>query len=86
MKAIFAIANQHAANVIEDACHAIGGFVETGTHKDPVGSCRYSSASAFSFHPVKTVAMGEGGAITTNDEEVARTHAAPQTPRVTVPV
>lgn len=71
MKAIFAIANQHAANVIEDACHAIGGFVETGTHKDPVGSCRYSSASAFSFHPVKTVAMGEGGAITTNDEEVA---------------
>lgn len=57
--------------MVEDACHAIGSFVATGELRDPVGSCRYSSAAAFSFHPVKTIAMGEGGAITTNDEEVA---------------
>lgn len=71
MTEIFTLANQHGAHVVEDACHAIGGFVGTDKHKDPVGSCRYSLASTFSFHPVKTIAMGEGGAITTNDEQVA---------------
>ncbi|MCR6631141.1 MAG: UDP-4-amino-4,6-dideoxy-N-acetyl-beta-L-altrosamine transaminase [Magnetospirillum sp.] len=49
--------------LVEDACHAIGTRVE-GV---PVGACAASEMACFSFHPVKTVAMGEGGAVTTND-------------------
>ncbi|MEI6986743.1 MAG: DegT/DnrJ/EryC1/StrS family aminotransferase, partial [Rhodospirillaceae bacterium] len=44
-----------------------GGGGEVGA----VGDCRWSDFTAFSFHPVKTVAMGEGGAVTTNDLEAA---------------
>lgn len=55
--------------VIEDACHALGGFYEDGS---PVGGCAYSDMAAFSFHPVKPVTTGEGGAVTTNDNELAR--------------
>ena len=52
--------------LLADACHSIGGSWE----KRPVGSL--ALMSAFSFHPVKHVATGEGGAITTNDSELAR--------------
>ncbi len=58
--------------VIEDACHALGG-----SHRGPsgamlpVGSCAYGEMAVFSFHPVKTIAMGEGGAITTNSDALA---------------
>jgi len=51
------------AVLIEDACHAIGGVYEDGS---PVGKPRYASMAAFSFHPVKHIAAGEGGAVTTN--------------------
>lgn len=61
------IAARHGLNVVEDACHAIGGRHDG--HK--VGDCAHSAMAAFSFHPVKTVAMGEGGAITTNDDALA---------------
>ncbi len=57
------------AAVIEDACHALGGRYEDGT---PVGGCSYSEMTVFSFHPVKPITSGEGGAITTNDGELAR--------------
>ncbi|MDZ3837747.1 MAG: UDP-4-amino-4,6-dideoxy-N-acetyl-beta-L-altrosamine transaminase [Rhodospirillales bacterium] len=55
--------------VIEDACHALGA---ASAHAGPpmpghVGDCRASAMTVFSFHAVKTVTMGEGGAITTND-------------------
>ncbi len=53
--------------VIEDAAHAIGASTADG----PVGSCAHSDMTIFSFHPVKTVTTGEGGAITTNDDELA---------------
>ena len=59
--------------IVEDACHALGG-----AHKGPanamvpVGSCAFSDMATFSFHPVKTAAMGEGGALTTNDPTLAR--------------
>lgn len=54
------------ARIIEDASHAIGSHYADGS---PVGSCRHSAATVFSFHPVKTMTTGEGGAITTNDRD-----------------
>jgi dTDP-4-amino-4,6-dideoxygalactose transaminase len=53
--------------VIEDAAHAIGAHTPDG----PVGNCAHSDACVFSFHPVKTVTTGEGGAVTTNSAELA---------------
>jgi len=53
--------------VIEDAAHALGASTPDG----PVGNCARSDACVFSFHPVKTVTTGEGGAVTTNSEELA---------------
>jgi len=53
--------------IIEDASHAIGSRYKNGKH---VGSCCFSDMTIFSFHPVKTIATGEGGAITTNNEEL----------------
>ncbi|MBT3911041.1 MAG: UDP-4-amino-4,6-dideoxy-N-acetyl-beta-L-altrosamine transaminase [Rhodospirillaceae bacterium] len=58
--------------IVEDACHALGGVHKAANGEwVPVGSCAYSEMSIFSFHPVKTVAMGEGGAVTTNDDHLA---------------
>ena len=59
-----ALAQRHQLKVIEDAAHAIGSCYADGS---PVGNCRYSDATIFSFHPVKTLTTGEGGAIMTND-------------------
>ena len=64
MAAIAKIAARHGMIVIEDACHALGTTLNSG---GVVGDCRHSAMAAFSFHPVKTIAMGEGGAVTTND-------------------
>ncbi|MGB0683990.1 MAG: UDP-4-amino-4,6-dideoxy-N-acetyl-beta-L-altrosamine transaminase [Magnetovibrionaceae bacterium] len=58
--------------LIEDACHALGGaWQERSDDWAKVGSCKRSALAAFSFHPVKTIAMGEGGAVTTRDEALA---------------
>lgn len=54
--------------VIEDAAHALGGTLPGG---HAVGSCAFSDMCCFSFHPVKPVTTGEGGAVTTNDPELA---------------
>jgi dTDP-4-amino-4,6-dideoxygalactose transaminase len=53
--------------IIEDAAHALGAYTPDG----PVGNCARSDACVFSFHPVKTVTTGEGGAVTTNSPEIA---------------
>jgi UDP-4-amino-4,6-dideoxy-N-acetyl-beta-L-altrosamine transaminase len=53
--------------VIEDAAHAIGSQYADGSY---VGNCKYSDLTAFSFHPVKTITTGEGGAITTNSKDL----------------
>ena len=55
--------------VIEDAAHALGGTYSSG---EPIGSCAYSDATIFSFHPVKLITTGEGGAVLTNDPVLAR--------------
>ena len=63
MKTIGALAKQYGFKVIEDASHAIGAKYLG----EPVGNCRYSDITVFSFHPVKIVTSGEGGVAVTND-------------------
>ena len=53
--------------VIEDAAHALGALTPDG----PVGSCAHSDLCCFSFHPVKPITTGEGGAVTTNSADLA---------------
>jgi len=59
-------ADEIGAVVIEDAAHALGGQYPDGSR---IGCCANSLMTIFSFHPVKAIAAGEGGAITTNDEK-----------------
>jgi UDP-4-amino-4,6-dideoxy-N-acetyl-beta-L-altrosamine transaminase len=68
MPGIARIANARGVTLIEDAAHAIG----TTTPHGRVGSNRNASMTCFSFHPVKTMTTGEGGAVTTNDPALAR--------------
>ncbi|MCB1750470.1 MAG: UDP-4-amino-4,6-dideoxy-N-acetyl-beta-L-altrosamine transaminase [Gammaproteobacteria bacterium] len=68
MAAIQKLADRYGFNVIEDASHAIGGTYS----KQRIGSCKFSKITVFSFHPVKIVTTGEGGAAITNDETLAR--------------
>jgi dTDP-4-amino-4,6-dideoxygalactose transaminase len=53
--------------IVEDAAHALGASTPDG----PVGNCAHSDLCVFSFHPVKTITTGEGGAVTTNSAELA---------------
>ncbi|HEY0834355.1 MAG TPA: DegT/DnrJ/EryC1/StrS family aminotransferase, partial [Azospirillum sp.] len=58
--------------LIEDACHAIGTQAADADGRwAEIGACRHGGLAAFSFHPVKTIAAGEGGAVTTNDATLA---------------
>ncbi|WP_395648233.1 UDP-4-amino-4,6-dideoxy-N-acetyl-beta-L-altrosamine transaminase [Terricaulis sp.] len=66
------IAEREGLAIVEDACHAIGSQVRTGGTWRPVGACSRSAMSVFSFHPVKTIACGEGGAVTTRDPALAK--------------
>ena len=87
MAEVAALAERHDLTVVEDASHAIGTRYggEDGA-RWPVGGCRHAAMTVFSFHPVKTVAMGEGGAITTRNEALAerlrrlRTHGIERRP------
>ena len=65
MKKISQIAKKNNLHIIEDAAHAIGSQYADGSY---VGNCKYSDLTVFSFHPVKTITTGEGGAVTTNNE------------------
>jgi UDP-4-amino-4,6-dideoxy-N-acetyl-beta-L-altrosamine transaminase len=66
-EAIAELAAEYGFEVIDDASHAIGA-----SYKDePVGSCRWSTITVFSFHPVKIITSGEGGMALTNDAELA---------------
>jgi dTDP-4-amino-4,6-dideoxygalactose transaminase len=68
MAAIGALAERYGFAVVEDASHAIGGHYRD----EPVGNCRHSAITVFSFHPVKIITTGEGGLATTNDQLLAR--------------
>ena len=65
MKAFRALADKYGLKLIEDAAHAIGSQYPDGSY---VGNCKYSDLTIFSFHPVKTITTGEGGAVMTNDD------------------
>ena len=68
MKAIHKLSKVYGFSIIEDASHAIGGrYLDT-----PIGSCRYSDITVFSFHPVKIITTAEGGAALTNNADLAR--------------
>lgn len=62
------VCSRFSVLILEDASHAIGARYEDGM----VGSCKYSAATVFSFHPVKVITTGEGGAVTTNSDELAK--------------
>ena len=68
MKKIYQLSKEYGFSVIEDASHALGGKYENM----PVGSCKYSDISVFSFHPVKIITTGEGGVAVTNNEKYAQ--------------
>ena len=69
MKAIHFLSQKFGFRVIEDASHAIGARYQN----QPVGDCRYSDITVFSFHPVKIITTAEGGMAVTNHPELART-------------
>ena len=87
MEAFRKLANEHGLWIIEDACHAPGGyFIDSSGKRQNCGNGKYADMGIFSFHPVKHIACGEGGMITTNDESlykrlmVLRTHGITKDP------
>jgi UDP-4-amino-4,6-dideoxy-N-acetyl-beta-L-altrosamine transaminase len=85
LEAFRALADEFDCWIIEDACHAPGGyFIDSKGARQNCGNGNYADLAIFSFHPVKHIAAGEGGMITTNDEELykkllnLRTHGIQQ--------
>ena len=68
MEGIFKLSKQYGFKIIEDASHAIGGrYLDR-----PIGNCRFSDITVFSFHPVKIITTGEGGMAVTNRSDIAK--------------
>lgn len=68
LEAFRKLADEHNLWIIEDACHAPGGyFLDSHNKKQNCGNSNYADLAIFSFHPVKHIACGEGGMVTTND-------------------
>lgn len=65
MEKIHELSKKYGFKIIEDASHAIGGKYKG----QPIGNCKYSNITVFSFHPVKIITTGEGGMAVTNDPE-----------------
>ncbi len=81
------LADEHGLWIIEDACHAPGGyFTDSKGQKQLCGNGAYAELAIFSFHPVKHIACGEGGMITTNSKALyeklllLRTHGITKDP------
>lgn len=81
------LANEYGVAIVEDACHAPGGaFIDSKGVVNKVGNSSYADLTVFSFHPVKHIATGEGGAVTTNNKELYekvchyRTHGITRNP------
>ncbi|MEX0681614.1 MAG: aminotransferase class I/II-fold pyridoxal phosphate-dependent enzyme [Balneolales bacterium] len=71
LEALRELADEAGLWILEDACHAPGGyFVDSRGEKQFCGNGQYADLSIFSFHPVKHIASGEGGMITTNNREL----------------
>tara|TARA_A100001015_G_C15025660_1_gene730363 strand:+ start:973 stop:2151 length:1179 start_codon:yes stop_codon:yes gene_type:complete len=67
LKKIYELSKNQNIKIVADSCHAIGGSYLN----KPIGACIFEDLATFSFHPVKTVTSGEGGAVTTNDLSAA---------------
>lgn len=87
LEALRALADEYGLWIIEDACHAPGGFfTDSKGEKQYCGNGKFADLAIFSFHPVKHIACGEGGAITTNSRELyekllmLRTHGITKDP------
>ena len=68
MKRIYQLSMEYGFKIIEDASHAIGGQYQG----QPIGNCKYSDITIFSFHPVKIITTAEGGVATTNNLQLAQ--------------
>ena len=91
MEACKAIADKYGLWIIEDACHAPGGyFIDSKSNQQNCGNGRFAEVAIFSFHPVKHIACGEGGMVTTNDETLykrltlLRTHGITKDPKLLI--
>jgi UDP-4-amino-4,6-dideoxy-N-acetyl-beta-L-altrosamine transaminase len=71
LPALAALAADAGAVLVEDAPHALGTTARFGNSAETIGDARHSAMATFSFHPVKTIATGEGGMVTTNDPALA---------------
>ena len=71
MEAFRSLADDNNLWIIEDACHAPGGhFTDSKGVQQMCGNAKYADIGVFSFHPVKHIACGEGGMVTTNSKEL----------------
>lgn len=78
------LAKEHDLWIIEDACHAPGGyFIDSKNKKQKCGNGEFADIGIFSFHPVKHIACGEGGMITTNSKELYKKIALLRTHGIT---
>lgn len=64
------ICDEYGINVVEDAAHALGAKYKVGNRWVKVGGCKHSDIAIFSFHPIKHITTGEGGAVLTNDKKI----------------
>lgn len=84
LEAFKALAKEHGLWIIEDACHAPGGhFTDSKGDKQMCGNGNYADIGVFSFHPVKHIACGEGGMVTTNSENLYKKLASLRTHGIT---
>ena len=81
------LADEYGLWILEDACHAPGGyFIDSNGENQFCGNGKFADVTVFSFHPVKHIATGEGGMVTTNDKELfdrlslLRTHGITKNP------
>ena len=81
------LADEYGLWILEDGCHAPGGyFIDSNGEKQFCGNGKFADVTVFSFHPVKHIATGEGGMVTTNDKELfdrlslLRTHGITKNP------
>ena len=71
LEAFRQLADEYGLWIIEDACHAPGGyFIDSKGEKQLCGNGNFADISVFSFHPVKHIATGEGGMATTNSKKL----------------
>jgi len=72
MPAIRRLADAHNCRIVEDACHALGAaYLDEDGNRHLIGACAHSDIATFSFHAIKHIGMGEGGACCTNDDALA---------------